>query len=227
MATEDLHLDLQELQRLLEFTNRPSVQGILVKQIDELEAKIALHKSSEADKQNAGGEGTENGTTKSSNVGLPVSKIRTYGWDQSEKFVKLYITLEGIHKLPKENISVEYSKTSFKLFVRNLGNKNVELIINNLADTINASSSSHKVKANEIVLLLRKANQGNWSGLTKEKPKAEDKTPKFDANEDPSTGIMNMMRKMYEEGDDDMKRTIAKAWTEGREKSAAGGGMDF
>lgn len=52
-----------------------------MKQIDELEAKIALLKSSEADKQNAGGEGTENGTTKSSNVGLPVSKIRTYGID--------------------------------------------------------------------------------------------------------------------------------------------------
>ena len=27
-----------------------------------------------------------------------------------------------------------------------------------------------------------------------------------------------MMKKMYDEGDDDMKRTIAKAWTEGQEK---------
>ena len=32
-----------------------------------------------------------------------------------------------------------------------------------------------------------------------------------------------MMKKMYEEGDDDMKRTIAKAWTEGQEKRGAGG----
>ena len=26
------------------------------------------------------------------------------------------------------------------------------------------------------------------------------------------------MKKMYDEGDDEMKRTIAKAWTEGQEK---------
>ena len=35
---------------------------------------------------------------------------------------------------------------------------------------------------------------------------------------------MNMMKKMYDEGDDEMKRTIAKAWTESREKQSAGGG---
>lgn len=29
---------------------------------------------------------------------------------------------------------------------------------------------------------------------------------------------MNMMKKMYDEGDEEMKRTIAKAWTESREK---------
>jgi len=29
---------------------------------------------------------------------------------------------------------------------------------------------------------------------------------------------MNMMGKLYREGDDDMKRMIAKTWTEGQEK---------
>lgn len=42
-------------------------------------------------------------------------------------------------------------------------------------------------------------------------------------DEDPSAGIMNLMKKMYDEGDDDMKRTIAKAWTESQDKKAAGG----
>lgn len=35
---------------------------------------------------------------------------------------------------------------------------------------------------------------------------------------------MNLMKKMYDEGDDDMKRTIAKAWTESREKQGPGMG---
>ena len=30
--------------------------------------------------------------------------------------------------------------------------------------------------------------------------------------------MLQLMKKMYNEGDDEMKRTIAKAWTEGQEK---------
>lgn len=45
---------------------------------------------------------------------------------------------------------------------------------------------------------------------------------KPDPSEDPQAGIMNLMKKMYDEGDDDMKRTIAKAWTESQDKKAAG-----
>ena len=44
------------------------------------------------------------------------------------------------------------------------------------------------------------------------------KTPKYDKDTDPNEGIMSLMRNMYQEGDDDMKRMIAKAWTESREK---------
>jgi calcyclin binding protein len=43
------------------------------------------------------------------------------------------------------------------------------------------------------------------------------RVPKLDHNEDPSAGLMDMMRQIYEDGDDDMKRTIAKTWTETRE----------
>ena len=43
---------------------------------------------------------------------------------------------------------------------------------------------------------------------------------KPDDNADPSAGLMTMMKQMYEEGDDEMKRTIAKAWTESRDKQS-------
>lgn len=35
---------------------------------------------------------------------------------------------------------------------------------------------------------------------------------------DPSEGLMNLLKKMYAEGDDEMKRSINKAWVESREK---------
>ena len=39
-----------------------------------------------------------------------------------------------------------------------------------------------------------------------------------DKDEDPGAGIMKLMQKMYDEGDDEMKRTIKKAWHESQEK---------
>ena len=48
------------------------------------------------------------------------------------------------------------------------------------------------------------------------------KPPKTGEVEDPGTGLMKMMKKMYDEGDDEMKRTISKAWCESQEKRAKG-----
>ena len=53
----------------------------------------------------------------------------------------------------------------------------------------------------------------NSSTLYRFTPKADDS-----AAADPSANLMTMMKQMYEDGDDDMKRTIAKAWTESRDK---------
>ena len=50
---------------------------------------------------------------------------------------------------------------------------------------------------------------------------------KEDLKEDPSAGMMNMMKKMYEDGDDNMKRTIAEAWTKANDKKTEGKGPDF
>lgn len=35
---------------------------------------------------------------------------------------------------------------------------------------------------------------------------------------DPGAGLMNVMKELYMSGDDEMKRTIAKAWTESQDK---------
>lgn len=39
---------------------------------------------------------------------------------------------------------------------------------------------------------------------------------------DPSSGIMNLMKKMYDEGDDDMKRMLKKTWYETQQKQTSG-----
>ena len=42
---------------------------------------------------------------------------------------------------------------------------------------------------------------------------------------DPQAGIMNLMKKMYDEGDDDMKRMIKKTWYESQQKQKEGGDL--
>lgn len=70
-----------------------------------------------------------------------------------------------------------------------------------------------------VILFLAKANSDHWVDLIKVQ-KEPKKVPKLDENSDPSTGIMNLMKQMYEEGDDEMKRTIMKAWAESQEKNS-------
>ncbi|KAL2930656.1 Calcyclin-binding protein, partial [Bienertia sinuspersici] len=45
--------------------------------------------------------------------------------------------------------------------------------------------------------------------------------PNLAKEKDPMAGIMDLMKNMYEEGDEDMKRTIAKAWTDARSGKTA------
>lgn len=45
-------------------------------------------------------------------------------------------------------------------------------------------------------------------------------------DKDPSAGLMDMMKKMYDSGNPEMKQMIAKAWSDGEQKKRAGGGSD-
>lgn len=56
--------------------------------------------------------------------------------------------------------------------------------------------------------------------LSFSKPSVNEKT-------DPSEGLMSVLKKIYTDGDDEMKRTINKAWVESQDKKAKGDDLDF
>lgn len=116
---------------------------------------------------------------------------------------------------------------SLDLTIKHLNNISHNLTINNLLNSIDASQSYFKVKSDMVTVFLKKVETSkSWSYLTEKEAKLKDKPmsmPKMDENADPQEGLMSMMKKMYEEGDDEMKRTISKAFVEGREKSGKGG----
>jgi calcyclin binding protein len=150
-------------------------------------------------------------------------KITNYAWDQSDKFVKIYITLKNVHTIPPENVKSTFTSRSLQFVVRELDGRNHTLTLPNLMGDINTESSYNKVKQDAVTIFMKKEGSKQWSHLTTVEQKAkEPRVPKPDDSGEPGDGLMTMMKQMYEDGDDDMKRTIAKAWTESREKGGKG-----
>ncbi|KAJ1632728.1 hypothetical protein T492DRAFT_838220 [Pavlovales sp. CCMP2436] len=76
------------------------------------------------------------------------------------------------------------------------------------------------VKMNRITLKLRKKENefgtDHWSSLTKKRgaKSADDAAGK----KDPGAGLMDLMRDLYDEGDDTMKKTIGEAMLKSRQE---------
>ncbi|GFQ89604.1 calcyclin-binding protein [Trichonephila clavata] len=150
------------------------------------------------------------------------TKLYNYGWDQSDKFLKIYLTMNGIQNFPADSVNANFAAKSVEIHILDEGKKiNSVLAVNNLLHPIIPGESYFKVKTDMVVVFLKKSSSVDWQCVTEvEKKSKEAKTPKFDKEEDAGASLMSLMKQMYEDGDDDMKRTIAKAWTEARDKKS-------
>lgn len=219
----ELKSDLKELESVLGMVNRSNVRNLIADTISTLRGKVETLESN-AKKKEATKEEKEAPKT------LYTTKITNYGWDESSKFVKLYITLPNIEKITDEQVTCDFTDVSFKCIINNHNGKNHMLQVVKLANSIIPSSSTCKIKNGNIVIAMKKEKEGNtWGTLTDaEKKQKEQKDAKYDSTKDvdsgdPSSGIMNLMKKMYDEGDDDMKRMIKKTWYESQQKQKSGG----
>lgn len=115
------------------------------------------------------------------------------------------------------------------LSVNNLNNKDYTLVIKNLLHEINLEKSYFKIKTDMIAIYLKKQKEGqHWEHLTAIEKKLKDaKDSSFKKNtdldvSDPTSGLMNLMKKMYDEGDTSTKQMIAKTWSESMNKQQQG-----
>lgn len=148
--------------------------------------------------------------------------FQEHAFDESEKFVKLFIPFDA-SQLKEDDVQLTLNEDSFTLIIQT-PNKNHRFVATSLLRKINAEKSYKKVKSDMVYVYLKKIKEGEtWGCLTTTEKRLKDsKSKMFDKNEDetgdPGNALMNMMKKMYETGDPEMKRTIAKAWTEGQNK---------
>ncbi|XP_041848647.1 calcyclin-binding protein [Melanotaenia boesemani] len=218
-----LEADLQELGSLLEKAERKRVQELLKQEQKKVEKELTTKRQQK--EHQARKEADPSAVSK---AGYTV-KITSYAWDQSEKFVKIYLDLKDVHKLPSENVEVNFTESSFSVLVKDLDGKNHQMTILNLLHPINEKDSYKKIKTDMVLLMCKKQMTKKWECLTTvDKQSKEKDKPSMHDNADPSEGLMNMLKKIYDEGDDEMKRTINKAWSESQEKKIRGEGMmDF
>lgn len=124
---------MKEVTRLLEMCESKRVQDILSQEQKKIEQELAekQQQREQQAKRDSGdkADSTVKGyTVKISNYGECI--VNTFhqsnayvnqndycfiwfssiiGWDQSDKFVKVYITLKGVHKIPSENVQVSFT----------------------------------------------------------------------------------------------------------------------
>lgn len=218
-----LEADLVELGSLLEKAERKRVQELLKQEQKKVEKELAVKRQQK--EQQAKRLADPSAAAKAAYT----VKITNYAWDQSEKFVKIYLTLKDVHKIPSENVEVNFTESSFSVLVKDLGGKNHQMTILNLLYPIEEKDSCKKIKTDMVLVMCKKQTTKKWECLTKvEKQSKEKDKPAVEDSADPSDGLMTMLKKIYSEGDDEMKRTINKAWSESQEKKVRGEGMmDF
>ncbi|CAK6969449.1 calcyclin-binding protein [Scomber scombrus] len=215
-----LEADLQELGTLLEKAERKRVQELLKQEQKKVEKEIAVKRQQK--EQQARREADPSAASKATYT----VKITNYAWDQSDKFVKIYLTLKDVNKIPSENVEVNFTENSFSVLVKDLGGKNHQMTVLNLLYPIDEKDSYKKIKTDMVLIMCKKQAIKKWECLTKVEKQAKDKDkPAVEENADPSDGLMRMLKKIYSEGDDEMKRTINKAWSESQEKKVRGGDM--
>eukprot|EP00088_Acartia_fossae_P029938 TRINITY_DN3086_c0_g1_i2.p1 TRINITY_DN3086_c0_g1~~TRINITY_DN3086_c0_g1_i2.p1 ORF type:complete len:264 (+),score=108.46 TRINITY_DN3086_c0_g1_i2:48-794(+) len=244
MSIEDrmseVEADVAEMKGLLDKAVRPKVKDMLTINLRKMETDL-INLREQKDQQDSrlkteGGSGTESAVKPAAKASsthiIPDSQIKDYSWDQSERFVKLYLTnLPDLGQVNQDAVKTKFTDQSLEIRVENYKGKNLVFSINKTCHKINPEKSYHKVKSDYLLVFICKHNPGSsWSHFTyADKVKSDASkmsaggggaadTKGLEDKDDPSAGIMNMMKKLYDEGDDEMKRTIAKAWTEGQQK---------
>lgn len=140
LQISQLEADLLELGSLLEKSERKRVQELLKQEQKKVEKELSVKRQQkqqqarrEADQSTASKAAY---TVKITNYGTVLSNTKLFdkkskqfliakkyvfwsyfcywifcaAWDQSEKFVKIYLTLKDVHKIPSENVEVKFTE---------------------------------------------------------------------------------------------------------------------
>ncbi|KAI3383349.1 hypothetical protein SNEBB_000579 [Seison nebaliae] len=216
---ENLQDIVKDLKNLLEQSNSEHVRKLLRSELEMKENQIknvcvSLRQNETVD-------------VAEDLISLPVKSLTNFGWDQSNRFVKIYLTsIPYIDNVLQQDINCCFEEDSINFEVIAKGIR-YQLKISGLLHNIKGKNSSFKLTDKQITIFLRKSQEVNWPSLTKCENILQEKKKNKMANmanpgDDPSASMMNLLKQMYQDGDDKMKQEIAKTWTQSQEKAHRG-----
>jgi len=150
----------------------------------------------------------------------PFVSFPRYSWDQSSKWVKVYLTVDRISDVPDEQISASFESDALCLEITMLPQPppNRRLAIS-LGGSVDPEQCKWVRKPPDMLLVkMRKATDGHeWKSLDDSISKKErEKEARLEENKHKSTA--ELLSQMYSEADEDGKAALSKAWEDGREK---------
>jgi len=180
-------------------------------------------------------------TTTKTTPSVTYASIDRFAFDagtSSDPYVTLYLPLPGVGTLKgiKDAVRSSFTKRSFDVTViGSADGKNHRLKRDDLEHEIVPEESKHVIKKDKILVKLKKkkgeyGSYDYWTKLTDPKKGAsKGKKTKSKSSSDPSAGLMDMMKDLYDSGDDNMRKMIGETMLKQRNgqlndpTSAAGG----
>ncbi len=160
-----LSKDLEELKQFSEKSLRKRVQGILGIEIRRIETEIIQIRDQIASTSQTDVAGVSSAVqpkpTPNQTKRYEV-ELTNYGWDQSDKFIKLFVTLDGVHGASEDDVLAIFNPSSIVLQIKGVNNKDFKLNINNLLEPIDVEKSYRKVKTNMVTIYAKKVKEGSY-----------------------------------------------------------------
>eukprot|EP01071_Lankesteria_metandrocarpae_P004934 Lankesteria_metandrocarpae@DN3761_c1_g1_i1.p1 len=217
---DKLKLEVQEWRRLLSEVDKESFPRIAL----AIQTNIQLLDEERCALEAARGPvpvepSVDTSLVAKSSDALTFTSLSKFSWEQTADCVKVYISLDGVGDIPKECIKVDISQDTCEIQVRDPKTKNYKFFVR-LAHPVDPTGSNCKPKKNMLALSLKKAKYNWWESVHHKEPMLPKKTDKRKEEnaDDPQASVMRLMRDLYDSGDDEMKRTIKKAWVEAGDK---------
>lgn len=148
------------------------------------------------------------------------SKLTTYSWDQSDKFVSIYVNFDGVAQLPAEAIQVIFRQRGVLLTIDQPSGKKRWYKVPNLCKEIDTAASTKKVKTDSVVLKLKKLATGTtWTDLNDDKDRYQERR-EYRINHGDLKGATTeeLLADMYQNATDEERSGLRDAMRVNREK---------